>query len=162
MALVGEVEQLAGHTILLEQVEEHDPFALCEPVVPRVVDHNVRRRPVLNVEERVEVVVGVAWPEGRRVYGPQEVVEGEAEEVRRALCLGQGEPFDRDQGFELAAEVLPLDPVSRVFVSLPVTWHGITHLILWHIESLTSWTCSLRSWHQRGYHSPRRRTEGCP
>lgn len=73
----------------------------------------MRCRPILDVEERVEVVVGVAWPEGRRVDGPQEVVEGEAEEVRRALRLGQSEPFDRDQGFEPAAEVLALDPVSR-------------------------------------------------
>lgn len=73
----------------------------------------MRRRPVLNVEERVEVVVGVAWPEGRRVDGPQEVVEGEAQKVRRPLRLGQGKPFDRDQGLELAAEILPLDPIIR-------------------------------------------------
>lgn len=113
VALVGEAEKLAGHTILLEQVEQHDALALRQPVVQRVVDDNVRRRPVLDVQERVEIVVGAAWLEGGRVYGPQEVVGGEAEEVCRALRLGQGEPFVRDQGFELAAEVLSLDPVLR-------------------------------------------------
>lgn len=118
MPLIREVEKLAGHPILLQQVEEHDSLALCQPVVQRVVDDNVRRRPVLYVEERVEVVVRVAWPEGGRVDGTQEVVEGEAEKVRRALRLGQAEPFVRDQGFELAAEVLSLDPVSRKVLSL--------------------------------------------
>lgn len=111
--LIREVEKLAGHPILLEQIEEHDALALRQPVVQRVVDNNVRRRPVLDVEERVEVIVRVTWPEGGRVDGTQEVVEGEAEKVGRALRLGHGEPFVCDQGFELAAKVLSLDPVSR-------------------------------------------------
>lgn len=136
MALIREVEKLAGHPVLLEQIEEHHALALCESVVQRVVDNNVRRRPVLNVEERVEVVVRVAWPEGGRVDGTQEVVEGEAEEVRRALRLGQAEPFICDQGFEIAAKVLSLDPVSRSLSVL--TGPGRGWLISCRVEPLTS------------------------
>lgn len=49
VALVREVEQLAWHAVLLEQVEKHDALALRQAIVQRVVDNNMRCRPILNV-----------------------------------------------------------------------------------------------------------------
>lgn len=49
VTLVREVEQLAGHAILLEQVEKHDALALWQAIVQRVVDNNVRCCPIFNV-----------------------------------------------------------------------------------------------------------------
>lgn len=56
--LIRKVQELAGHTLHLKHVEQHETLAYWKSEIEVVVDNEVRCCPVLVVEDWVPSVVG--------------------------------------------------------------------------------------------------------
>ncbi len=112
VVLVGEVEEPAGHAPGLQQVEEQDALADGQPEVQVAVHDEVRRRPAVDEEQRVPVVVGRAGPEPGLVERPAEVAVHEPELLAGVLVQRRGAAVVRDERLEPAAELVALDPAG--------------------------------------------------
>lgn len=120
MVLIGECQQLALHAPRLQHIERRQALRDTDPVVFRAVDHELRGLPVRKVRGGVPAVPGgagrggegVRWAgEGRVVPGRStQVVEGEVELFRRQHVGEAEDAVVADEGAELAAEGVALDP----------------------------------------------------
>jgi len=101
------MQEPGGHAQALQNVEEHYALGDGQPEVEVVVDDELRRAEIFGVVERVPpLVVGAVVPDSPVLVlldEPQLLGAVGADLIQLAVV--------RDDGFELAAKVVTLDPV---------------------------------------------------
>lgn len=107
MILVWKHEELAGDVARLQHIEHGQAFGDTEAVVQLVVDDQHGRFPVAGVLCRIPLLVGLALLPERAA----KVVLGEEELLGGPLAEGGKDTVVANNGLELAAERVTLDPV---------------------------------------------------
>jgi hypothetical protein len=112
MILIREVQKPRRNTLCLQNIKQANAVALRQPVVERVVNHELRRGEVGNVVLWVPLAVRVRVPDVARV-----VVADEPEFFGCPGAFRVGDTVVSDEAFEFVAEVVGLDPVCLVQIS---------------------------------------------
>ena len=107
--LVRKIQKLARHALDLQHVEQLYPLADRQPVIEIAVDDEMRRRPVLIVQDRVPAIVG------RRLVGGGEdaslVVVDEPQLFGGVVGQRVGDAIVGNESVESPPQRMALNPV---------------------------------------------------
>ena len=121
MVLIREVQESARHTLRLQHIEQRQPSGDGKTEVHIVVDHKLRRSPVLDVTRRVPTLIVVTvLPKGT-----VEFMLHEEQLIGSVLVKRAEHAVVAHKRLELAAEIVALDPVDHITTIRGTSSNGV-------------------------------------